>query len=115
LISGEGHPTSEISSHLLAYTTNRGEAIVHCHMGSVSNELLNMNLLSSSLKDIQIVDEMKSGSIELATATMNAFRRNNTIFWAGHGIITMANDLEGCMKNIEGFKEKLGPIKISTP
>lgn len=104
LVWGEGPPTSEISSHLMAYTSSRGRCILHCHMDCISG------VCDESI-DIPegccIVDEMEPGSLPLAEATRNAFQKCDTVIWKGHGAITIADDLVKCLQRLIRLEQYL--------
>ncbi len=103
LIWGEGPPTSDITSHLLAYSTGKGRALVHCHMDSVT-ALSGMIPLPEGYG---WVDKMEPGSIELANATMTAMRSNHTVIWKGHGAISLGDDPKICIERLVYLDEYL--------
>ncbi|MGA1849086.1 MAG: class II aldolase/adducin family protein [Thermoplasmatota archaeon] len=111
LLWGEGPPTSELSSHLMAYSTGRGRAIIHCHMDLVGRVSSSFGIADHPLPTgTQIIEELEPGSIELARATGDALRKNDTVIWRGHGAFSMTDSLGESLKRLEGLEGYLNGI-----
>ena len=110
LLWGNGPPSSEISSHLLAYSTGRGQAIIHCHMDDVWAVTSSVIRVNPPPSGIGIVGELEPGSIELAEATMDALHDNDTIIWRNHGAISMTDGLSKCLEKLTGLEGYLKSI-----
>lgn len=100
LLWGSGPPTSELSSHLMAYSSGRGQAIVHCHMEDVSRAGPSLSKENTHREGFGIVHELDPGSIELAEATRDSLHSHDTIIWKNHGAFSMSDGLERCLERL---------------
>lgn len=110
LLWGAGPPSSELSSHLLSYSTGRGQAIVHCHMDDVHRLDHNSCKEHPLPKWVKVIGEIEPGSIELAEATRDAIQYHDTILWKGHGALAMTEDLRTCLDRLSGLEGYLKGI-----
>lgn len=112
LLWGLGPPTSEISSHLLAYSARPGKAIVHCHMDLIDVISLKFPEGPPLPPGCSWVEDFEPGSIELALATKDALMKDDTVVWKDHGPLSLTESLEICMARLirlDAFLQELIP------
>ncbi len=100
LLLGSGPPSTEVAVHLLILSGTKNDAIVHCHwddIGEISKKVKKWSVPEW----IGITPPLPPGSIELAKATLKGARDHRLIIWPYHGVISLGNDLEGCIANLK--------------
>lgn len=100
LIWGCGPPTSELSAHLLAYSSSKGKAIIHCHMDIISEISERYPQGPPLPANCSWAGDLEAGSVELAQATAEALEGTDTVIWKDHGVISCTDDLSGCYQRI---------------
>jgi rhamnulose-1-phosphate aldolase len=110
LLWGSGPPTSELSSHLMAYSTGRGRAIIHCHMDILNGKGSSILKEGPLPEGIGLVPKLEPGSMDLARATRDALLQNDTIIWREHGALSMGGTIEECSRRLESLEEYLRSI-----
>jgi ribulose-5-phosphate 4-epimerase/fuculose-1-phosphate aldolase len=101
LIWGCGPPTSELSAHLLAYSSSNARAIIHCHMDIISKLSDRYPRGPPLPANCSWVGDLEPGSIDLAEATAEALESTDTVIWKHHGVISCTGDLSKCYWRIE--------------
>lgn len=103
LLWGEGPPTSEIGSHLMIHGIDGIRGIIHCHLDNM-DRIVKEEVLKNGFG---WVDKLEPGSPELASATLEAARRYDTMIWDGHGVICFAGDLERALDLVFRVDDRL--------
>ncbi|HOO96342.1 MAG TPA: class II aldolase/adducin family protein [Caldisericia bacterium] len=115
-------PTSEVLAHLLVHSKSVKSdhlAVVHCHTTSTValTHKLHDNLSIQLMKmhtemeyyfpsGICHLDAHKPGSCELAKETAKAFESGfRFIVWPHHGVVAIADSLDGCVDMIEAVEK----------
>jgi ribulose-5-phosphate 4-epimerase/fuculose-1-phosphate aldolase len=105
LIMGKGPPTSEITSHLMAYQMGNGSVVLHCHMDSLTDASLITKDRSSLPSGIGWVDKLEPGSIQLAETTGREMQKFDMVLWKDHGPICTGKDLTHCLRRLMELDE----------
>lgn len=108
LIWGAGAPSTEWFSHLLlyAYKGNRINSVLHCHMDEASALDSIANVDPSGIPDwITWLNEMDFGTRELAVVTLQELGNRDTVYWKGHGVLTVSSDIESALSSMIRFSD----------
>jgi len=119
-ITGKHRPSREWVMHKRIYENSDANAIVHCHspftLGvSISSKFKKIIEADIIVGDPIIMDNIPSGSVDLASIVSKCFRDNKVraVIIKNHGVVAIGKDLHKARSVVESLEEWSKVLTVS--